>query len=103
MISLAAKTRTCLRDLSMLPLLLEKCQPIHRNAMPKESIEYENGRFRIWTGNLGALQKGNASLDFRLRESNVMRANIAKLLDQLQAAVTQSTNVFDSTNILKSG
>lgn len=32
-----------------------------------EELEDEIGRFRVWSGNLGALQQGHSSLDYRLR------------------------------------
>jgi hypothetical protein len=46
-------------------------------------------RFRIWTGNLGALQKGTSSLDVRLREANVVRLAIVQILNSLQDTLGQ--------------
>ena len=58
--------------------------------MPLKAVENENGRFKVWTGNLGALQKGNSSLDFRLRESRIMQTTVLKFLDQLQDTLGKS-------------
>ena len=62
---------------------------------PKE-IQDLHGRFRIWCGNLGALQQSFASLDYRLREAPVMFTNICKLLQQLQSNLVESMVSFSS-------
>lgn len=62
----------------------------HCRTMPRERLEIELGRFKIWCGNLGAVQTGTSSLDFRLRDSTVMRTNVLKLLDRLQRTLTMS-------------
>jgi hypothetical protein len=58
--------------------------------MPREAIENECGRFRIWCGNLGALQQSFASLDYRLRESPLMLCSVCKLLQQLRSNLAES-------------
>lgn len=47
------------------------------------ALEDEFGRFRVWSGNLGALQKGHSSLDYRLRDSQLLAANALKFLQEL--------------------
>jgi hypothetical protein len=36
-------------------------------ALDREALLDDLGRFRVWSGNLGALQKGHSSLDGKLR------------------------------------
>ena len=43
-------------------------------------VEDQHGRFRVWCGNLGALQSGHASLDWRLREADNIRSRISGVL-----------------------
>jgi hypothetical protein len=47
-----------------------------------------HGRFRAWCGNLGALQLGHASLDWRLRDSANMlqrtHTHLSGLIDDLE-------------------
>jgi len=69
-----------MRSFSGLSTALATGEQEHRELMPPEKIENEHGRFKIWSGNLGALQTGRSSLDFRLRESTVMQTNVKKLL-----------------------
>jgi hypothetical protein len=58
--------------------------------MPR-AIDNEYARFKIWAGNLGALQRGRGSLDARLRDSVVLRAAVLKFLEQLQDSLSKST------------
>lgn len=61
--------------------------------MPRESVENEGGRFRVWCGNLGALQQSFASLDYRLRESPVILSSVGGLLQQLRSNLAESKRV----------
>jgi hypothetical protein len=63
---------------------------LKKQMMPM-AIENESARFKIWAGNLGALQRGRSSLDARLRDSVVLRAAILKFLGQLQDSLSKST------------
>ncbi len=58
--------------------------------MPREAMEDECGRFRIWCGNMGALQQSFASLDYRLREAPVMLSSVCRLLQQLRSNLAES-------------
>lgn len=52
--------------------------------LDQESLDDEFGRFRVWSGNLGALQKGHSSLDYRLRDSPLLSGNALKFLEELK-------------------
>lgn len=86
--SFANATVACLHEFSQ---LLEGLQnPEHCRLMPLEKVEAEYDRFKIWSGNLGAMQSGSSSLDYRLRGSTVMRANVFKLLSRLKQTLKKS-------------
>jgi hypothetical protein len=53
-------------------------------AVDREALQDEAGRLRVWSGNLGALQKGHSSLDYRLRDSPLLSSNVLKLLQELE-------------------
>jgi hypothetical protein len=57
------------------------------------ALEDEFGRFRVWAGNLGALQKGHSSADYRLRDSPLLLSNALKLLKELDGNLTESIAV----------
>jgi hypothetical protein len=63
---------------------------VKKQIMPM-AIENEYARFKIWAGNLGALERGRSSLDARLRDSVVLRAAVLKFLGQLQDSLSKST------------
>jgi hypothetical protein len=48
--------------------------------MPFDGLHDQGGRFRVWCGNLGALQKGHGSLDHRLRESRIMQGAVSDMM-----------------------
>ncbi|KAB8279100.1 hypothetical protein BDV30DRAFT_71792 [Aspergillus minisclerotigenes] len=43
----------------------------------------ELGRLRVWSGNIGAHQVGQSSLDYRLRDSSHLRSETIKLLQRM--------------------
>ena len=92
--SIRKSASSCLREFFNLIAALEAGDKEHRDSMPPEKIEREYGRFKIWSGNLGALQSGRSSLDFRLRDSAVMQMNVSKLLDKLDNILRKSEQSY---------
>lgn len=79
-----------MQSFSQLTATLVTGEQEYRELMPPEKIETEHGRFKIWSGNLGALKSGRGSLEFRLRESTVMQSNVVKLLIKLDLILQKS-------------
>ncbi|KNG45167.1 MACRO domain containing protein 1 [Stemphylium lycopersici] len=69
------------------------------NTIDDEALEDEFGRFRVWAGNLGALQKGHSSLDYRLRDAPVSNNNVLKLLDELAHNVNEAYAVLSGARL----
>lgn len=61
---------------------IEQHAPLDVSAY--EEIREEFGRFKVWTGNLGALAKGHSALDWRLRDADVMRSTLLSIFEELQ-------------------
>ncbi|KAI9790139.1 MAG: hypothetical protein M1816_005339 [Peltula sp. TS41687] len=61
------------------------------DRFPEGFISEDNldsfARFRVWIGNIGALQRNKSSLDYRIRHSEV-RDEVVRLLTQLLSALT---------------
>lgn len=57
-------------------------QELSENGISDEAIIDAQARFRTWVENIGALQRGEASLDHRLRHADI-RLGVLKLLKQL--------------------
>lgn len=58
--------------------------------LDQEALEDEFGRFRVWSGNLGALQKGHSSLDYRLRDSPLLSGNTLRFLEELNQNIDEA-------------
>ncbi|KAH0551800.1 hypothetical protein GP486_006983, partial [Trichoglossum hirsutum] len=67
-------------------------EELHRHMSPR-AVDNDFARFKIWCGNLGALQRGRSSLDVRLRDSTVMRETVLRFLSQLQDSLKQSIEI----------
>ncbi|KAH8680424.1 hypothetical protein BGZ61DRAFT_456675 [Ilyonectria robusta] len=86
-------SKSCCQDFEDLLENLGQADADHLLQLPPTSIESQFGKFRVWCGNLGALQPGFASLDYRLRESRIMQANVTELLQQLDTSLCESNAV----------
>ncbi|KAF2651383.1 hypothetical protein K491DRAFT_97807 [Lophiostoma macrostomum CBS 122681] len=67
--------------------------------LDSEALDDEFGRFRVWVGNLGALQKGHSSLDYRLRESPLLSSNTLKLLKELEENIVEVIAVLSGVRL----
>lgn len=58
-----------------------------------DAIDDARGRFNVWAANLGALQPPNSpkSLDFRLKDAELMRSSVVSGLERLSSVQTRST------------
>lgn len=54
-----------------------------------QGVQEELGRFKIWAGNIGALQKGPSSLDYRLREASHVQQPIVRFLRDLEFSLKE--------------
>ncbi|KAJ4353861.1 uncharacterized protein N0V89_005591 [Didymosphaeria variabile] len=64
--------------------LLNSLTTPREHGVDSEALQDEFGRFRVWSGNLGVLQKGHSSLDYRLRDAPLLSDEVTKLLKELQ-------------------
>ena len=84
--SLATASRACAQAFTQLCTLLKDPQHEELSGLTQSAIEDECSRFRIWAGNLGALQQlpSPTSLDHRLRQSPKIACHIHELLEVLK-------------------
>ncbi|KAH6611804.1 hypothetical protein C7974DRAFT_323947 [Boeremia exigua] len=96
---IAHGSNLCLRKFQRLIDSLPNCSENFKTQVPIEEIEDDFGRFKIWCGNLGAVQKGGSSLDVRLRESRVMRDTVITFLNNLQETLGQCIDITTGTRL----
>ena len=53
------------------------------------SLQDQAGRFRLWSGNMGAHQTGKAPLDYRLRNSREAMQTVGKLMQYLNGLLNE--------------
>ena len=82
MSTIRAATEACIHSFAVICHEIDQHSWLDASAC--DEIREESGRFRVWTGNLGALAKGHSALDWRLRDADVMRSTVLSLLDELQ-------------------
>jgi hypothetical protein len=68
-------------------------------SVDSEALDDEIGRFRVWSGNLGALQKGHSSLDYRLRDSPLLSGNTLKFLQELQENLNEAHAIVSGARL----
>lgn len=90
MSSLRFATAANVRAFSDLTEALATSDGKFSNSIDYEGLQDEIGRFRVWSGNLGALQKGHSSLDYRLRDSPLLSSNALKFLNELETNIKEA-------------
>ncbi len=78
--SVAQYVRSCLDDFQATITSLSVAQPCIKSKLHPDAISDELGRFRIWSGEVGAHRSGQESLDYKLREASHIRETIIRLL-----------------------
>lgn len=68
-------------------------------TIDRESLEDEFGRFRVWSGNLGALQQGHSCLDYRLRDSPLLSSSALKFLEELLENLNEALAVVSGARL----
>lgn len=66
---------------------------VRSNGRELDAIDDARGRFNVWAANLGALQPPQSlkSLDFRLKDAELMRTSVISGLERLSRVQTRST------------
>ena len=92
-------TASNVRSFQTLAHALVSCDDKRKGQITQEALEDEFGRFRVWSGNLGALQKGHSSLDYRLRDSPLLSGNTLRFLEELNHNLAEATAIVSGTRL----
>ncbi|TFA98048.1 hypothetical protein CCMA1212_010226 [Trichoderma ghanense] len=74
---------------SQLAALLQLSQsPKYRQLVTEEQ------RFKVWAYSLGLYHLGHASLDYRVRDAEVVKTRLADILEELQSHVCSLESLY---------
>lgn len=82
---------SCQRQFETLIEAFTKVNGERRGELSRTAIMDERGRFRVWATNIGALNVGRASLDYRLKDAQYLQQNVKSLLEDLKESLSEGT------------
>jgi hypothetical protein len=91
--SISLQVITCLRELS--DIVSSKRVLAFESEVQFSLWEDEIGRLRVWSANIGAHQRGQASLDYRLRDASHIKEQTIRLLSRLHRLVEDLQTVLE--------
>lgn len=82
----------CVQVFSKLAALRIEAADEKDKKRAKDLIEDSRGRFQVWAANIGARQllESRKSLDFRLKDSPLVRSSVISGLQRLRRCATKS-------------
>ncbi|KAH7385867.1 hypothetical protein BKA66DRAFT_582499 [Pyrenochaeta sp. MPI-SDFR-AT-0127] len=92
--SIATHVHSCLIGFKDTCDNLAKAEGRIKSKLSPGIINDELGRFRLWSGNIGAHRKGKSSLDYRLREASHIRDRVLQLLQSLESVLQEAVEII---------
>lgn len=80
---ITARVNSCLEAFDALSFALNDKNFDFQDQIQLSAVRDELGRFRIWSGNIGAHKLGSSSLNHRLRDASHIRQRVLSLLEDL--------------------
>lgn len=89
MTTIASRAKTCVDLFAECAELLRQPDYQSDGGISENQVVDALGRYRIWAGNIGALQQAEtkSSLDFRLREAPKIATQINEILEELKESL----------------
>lgn len=82
--SISFAVSTCFKSFNQLKVQTEQPSFDNKDGVGAVAWADELGRLRIWASNIGAHQRGQSSLDFRLRDASHISNQVITLLEDLE-------------------
>lgn len=67
----------------------------HSEEVPLQAWNDELGRLRVWAANIGADQRGQSSLDYRLRDASHIKDQVMSLLRRIQELILDLEEILE--------
>ena len=88
--TIASESKACIRSFEEICHIINNSKSQRPKDLSPHAILDEFGRFRVWAGNIGALQSGTSSLDRRLRKASHVQRQVLQLLNDLNYTLRES-------------
>ena len=88
--TIASESKACIRHFEEICSIINSLGSQHPKELSPHTIPDEFGRFRVWAGNIGALQPGTSSLDRRLKKAPHVQRQVLQLLNDLKYTLRES-------------
>ena len=90
--TIAPEVKLCLKSFNALREAQAESPQARDDRSLQATITDLIGRFRVWSGNIGAHQTGKSSLDYRLRDASYIKSRVVRLLRDLNSQVLDGTS-----------
>ncbi|KAH6625408.1 hypothetical protein C7974DRAFT_200963 [Boeremia exigua] len=97
--TIAQRVHNCLNKFQEALNDLLVAKPHIKAKLPAGGLLDELGRFRIWSGNVGAHRKGRGSLDFKLREASHIRERVVELVQDATVVLGELQALFTGARV----
>jgi hypothetical protein len=97
--SIATHVDDCLKIYDEVCTNVAKADHAIRNKHRSGTMDDSLGRFRLWVGNMRALRRGTASLDYKLREASHIRDRVLKLLQNLENVLGEAHQIITGERV----
>jgi hypothetical protein len=88
MASVGVESISVLKMARLCAALFPRCfVSVNLNSAVKEELLNEQGRLKIWAGNIGIFATGTASTDYRLRDDPEIKEVMVSMLDRLRSTL----------------
>lgn len=101
--SIADELSTCSKSFRSLLAQPNSTKPELTSQVPYKQWKEEFGRLRTWSANIGAHQRGNTSLDFRLRDASHIQNRVAELLTELNELLSDTLTFLEDAKTVDDG
>ncbi|KAF2801196.1 hypothetical protein K505DRAFT_227062 [Melanomma pulvis-pyrius CBS 109.77] len=97
--SISSRVARCLLAFDDLRTTLRIDAGQYSKIIQISSISDEQGRFRVWSGNVGAHRTGLNSLNYRLRDASHLHRNVVSLLIDLEQKLRDALDIVTGKRV----
>ncbi|KAF7539572.1 hypothetical protein G7054_g2051 [Neopestalotiopsis clavispora] len=96
--TIAEHVASCLESFRLIAAVsIATAQDQNDSTKPGWKIRDELSRFKVWIGNMDAHQRGESSLEYRLRDASHLSTQVKALLEDLKCALDDAFSILNGS------